>query len=590
MSDKILIRNRAFTKLESLILCLLKIGMTDNEIALFLNKNRKNVEIIINNITSNFNASSRNEIVRYAFKEPSSLRHLLANISVGSLIINQYGKIVFVNSKFMTQSERANGELINMDIREIIFKEDYNKITNLLSNIHTQYLNNAVNENRVNRFKFRIVRKSENLAIMNALCTLISEDSQPVLILLTQDLTEQTLLSVMAGNSSTINYLSGEPVETKAINSPSAIGICYLNHEGQIVFVNNFLAARTGYDVSEVINKPWRDLVDGKDKENIERFIESSAACFEVEFKLKNKFDKKIYFMASFVKCKENANFIDGYVGLLFDVTKIKESERKIAGYQRLTASLDTLAHVSRFETAESLAVTLAHQIKQPLTSINQYLEGCIQRLMKVNIEADLIEKLRSIGTLVDNIGNLINHMKQFIRKGIPVKTEICVRELIDNVLLLVEHKLKEENVEFTTELDESLSIYVDKIQMQQVLINLINNAIEAMRGYANNKLIKIVCELEDSDKKTTNIEVINTGIPINKDNRDKIFEPFFTTKEDGLGIGLAIVKSIIEKHNGYIGLANDEEDITKFVIKLPLYGYACPYSIKSVKQELNEI
>jgi C4-dicarboxylate-specific signal transduction histidine kinase len=255
------------------------------------------------------------------------------------------------------------------------------------------------------------------------------------------------------------------------------------------------------------------------------------------------------------------------------DELEMKVMERT-AELQRTMAEL---THMNRLATAGVLVASIAHEINQPLTGIaiqagaaRQWLALREPRIEKAREALDQIESngLRA--------GEIITSLRGMFKKETQARNPIDINKLIVAVLAIVRHELRKHAVELRTELDESVpALEGDRVQLQQVVLNLVMNAIEAMQT-RELRILSIRSCVSKPD--FVHVTVEDTGTGIDPSNHDHIFEPMFTTKERGMGIGLSICHSIIEGHNGRIW-------VTRGIDKGSIFQFELPTSMGQVDQ-----
>lgn len=226
------------------------------------------------------------------------------------------------------------------------------------------------------------------------------------------------------------------------------------------------------------------------------------------------------------------------------DVTdRIMDKKARLRGQQ--------LAHVFRLNTMEEMASGMAHEISQPLAAIVNYTQGCVRYLEKDQRDStQLKEIMQKAVAQAERAGEVIHRLKNFFCKGQVFKAPCKINSVIRETVGLIRNDLTKSKTKVDFELAKTIPlISVDKIQLQQVMLNLIQNAIEAMKEIDQRKRrIQIQTNtLENSIAITVN----DSGPGFPKETINKVFNPFFTTKAHGRGMGLAICRSIIEAHGG---------------------------------------
>lgn len=247
------------------------------------------------------------------------------------------------------------------------------------------------------------------------------------------------------------------------------------------------------------------------------------------------------------------------------DELEMKVIERT-AELQRTMAEL---THTNRVATAGVLSASIAHEISQPLTGIVVAAKAARRWLAlrepSLQEARDQLDQIESNGL---RAGEIITSLRGMFKKETQARNPIDINKLIFTVLAIVRHELHKHGVELRTELDQSLpALEGDKVQLQQVVLNLVMNAIEAMQSVAPRILSIRSCV---SKPNFVHVAVEDTGAGIDPSNSDHIFNPMFTTKERGMGIGLSICHSIIESHDGRIWVTRGIDKGSIFQFELP--------------------
>ncbi len=244
-------------------------------------------------------------------------------------------------------------------------------------------------------------------------------------------------------------------------------------------------------------------------------------------------------------------------------------NERQLAQEQALDHQAE-LAHVARLSTMGEMASGLAHELNQPLSAINTYVQGCIRRInMGTDDPKEIVNALQLTAQQAERAGGIIRRLRSFVRKGESHKTYSEINHLVNEVTSFLEIQLKNRNVNLQLELEDNLPpVLADIIQVEQVLINLLRNAIEAMPDLESPAIL-VSTRLKNHN--LIELCVIDSGHGISKDKLKRIFNPFFTTKSSGMGMGLSISSSIIEAHNGKLYARNNAEQGARFCFTLPI-------------------
>lgn len=248
------------------------------------------------------------------------------------------------------------------------------------------------------------------------------------------------------------------------------------------------------------------------------------------------------------------------------DITdRVLDKKARLRGQQ--------LAHVFRLSTMEEMASGMAHEISQPLAAIVNYTRGCVRHLQNEDHDHDQIKQVMAKAVAqAERAGEIVQRLKNFFCKGQLIKTPCKVNNVIRETISLIKNELTNSKTKIDFDLDKNIPIiFIDKIQIQQVILNLIQNAIEAMNeNYNKEKRIHITSKATHFE--TIEITLNDTGPGFSKENITKVFMPFFTTKAHGRGMGLAICRSIIETHGGQFTINSNSSNSSSWIrFSLPL-------------------
>jgi C4-dicarboxylate-specific signal transduction histidine kinase len=218
----------------------------------------------------------------------------------------------------------------------------------------------------------------------------------------------------------------------------------------------------------------------------------------------------------------------------------------------QLAAAMSELTQVSRVATAGALSATIAHEINQPLTGMVTGVNAALRWLSRENPDIGRARNaLDQVVTAGLRAGEIITNLRAMFKSDSHEIIPTDVNKLIRTVLALVYLDLRKHSIEYQESLGEQLlPVMGNEVQLEQVILNLLMNAIEAMKS-ADYRVLSIKSESSGHDSIRVSIE--DTGSGIDPSNRDRIFKPLFTTKAQGMGMGLAICRAIVESHNGKI-------------------------------------
>ena len=242
------------------------------------------------------------------------------------------------------------------------------------------------------------------------------------------------------------------------------------------------------------------------------------------------------------------------------------EAERR-ERERRLGELHNELVHVSRLSELGQMVSALAHEVNQPLTAIRSYLSSA-QRLVRSNDLSKVKPALDRAANEVARASDIIQRLRDFLRKKESEKSSEDIRSMIDDTVVLALIGYTGLPIKIDVQVDPEASVaIIDKIQIQQVMLNLIRNAIEAMSHSSHRNLLIAADRLPDN---MVRISVSDTGPGLPAVVRDKLFQPFVTTKSDGMGVGLSICRSIIEAHGGQLWADEQDGDGAVFRLTVP--------------------
>lgn len=246
------------------------------------------------------------------------------------------------------------------------------------------------------------------------------------------------------------------------------------------------------------------------------------------------------------------------------DLRAIKKAEAE------LLEQRNELATLYRLHSMSEVASSIAHEINQPLTALTNYAHGCLHRLKSRNVSDDIVKGVQHIVEQAKRAGDIVHHIKNYLSRGVLHNQPIDVNQL-------VKESVKYTNLSFTQEsalqveyqLAAALPVISgDALYLRQVFVNLINNAVDALVGCEQaNKIISIRTEL-GSDSNVI-ISIVDNGIGMSKEQQTKIFTPLYSSKPKGTGIGLALVRYIVEQHGGNIKVCSKPQQGSQFIVSL---------------------
>lgn len=235
----------------------------------------------------------------------------------------------------------------------------------------------------------------------------------------------------------------------------------------------------------------------------------------------------------------------------------LREMHTREQAEERSRELSNQLAHLSRVLSLGQLATGLAHEINQPLAAIVNYSETCDLLLSKETPDLNAAQRyVRAIGRAACRAGDVIRSLRKLLRPGREAQDDVNLNELVREVALLCRPELLRHQIALHLHLDQWVPpLPADPVQIQQVMLNLMQNSIEAMQDSpANSRTLQVTVERLDDEVR---VEFADNGPGFSTDNPETLFAPFYTTKDSGLGMGLAIVRSIVQAHGGVVHAEN---------------------------------
>jgi signal transduction histidine kinase len=232
--------------------------------------------------------------------------------------------------------------------------------------------------------------------------------------------------------------------------------------------------------------------------------------------------------------------------------------------------SMSELNHMNRIATAGELSASIAHEVNQPLSGISSNASAAVRWINREKPDlAKAVASLEQIIAASHRASEIITSLRAMFKKDTNERSPVDINSLVLTVLAIVRIDLQRKGVELQTELEAELpAIAGNKVQLQQVLLNLVNNATEAMHS-VQYRVLTVQSELSECDR--VRVSIKDTGPGVDPSDLDRIFKPLFTTKVHGMGLGLSICHSIIESHGGRIWVEAGVDRGSIFRFELPV-------------------
>lgn len=266
---------------------------------------------------------------------------------------------------------------------------------------------------------------------------------------------------------------------------------------------------------------------------------------------------------------EQATRWVDGRVvrmGIATDITDRKRVEAEARDQE------ERMAQTSRLITMGEMASTLAHELNQPLAAVANYCMGCVTRLEAGGAQhADLLVAMKKASAQAERAGKIIRRIRDFVRKSEPHRVPVALADVMEDALGIAEIEARKAGVRLTVALPADLPwVMADRIMVEQVILNLVRNGVEAMADTPPDQR-ELAVRAAPLDGGMVRVSVQDRGHGIEGEDLERLFKPFFTTKADGMGMGLNICRSIIEFHGGRLWAESPPQGGTHFHFTLPM-------------------
>jgi len=348
----------------------------------------------------------------------------------------------------------------------------------------------------------------------------------------------------------------GLEAKIRRLVEANVVGIVMWNLEGAITGANEAFLRMVQHNIEDIASGRvrWTELTPAEWRDRDERAITELKTTgifqpFEKEYFRKDGSRVPVLLGGALFEGDGN----DG-VAFVLDLTGQKRAQEKLQeAQQSLYATQVELAQVSRVTTMGELTASIAHEVNQPLTAVTNNANACLRLLARGSIEPDVLRQaLEEIAADATRASSVIAGIRAFIKKAPAETSQLDINEVIQEVLALVDHELQKNRIAVERQLTRTLPLVTaDRVQLQQVLLNLIMNGIEAMTAVTNRpRVLWVQSRMDESGNVEVAVRDSGTGLG---PEEDRVFTPFFTTKANGMGMGLPISRSLIESHGGQL-------------------------------------
>jgi PAS domain S-box-containing protein len=419
-----------------------------------------------------------------------------------------------------------------------------------------------------------LVKQSRLIGVLYLESSLASHVFTPARISVLELLASQAAISLE--NARLYNDLGEREVRIRRLVDANIIGMMIWAVDGQIIEANEAFLDMLGYSSKDVISGRLRrkDLTpaewhDADDKALARLRVTGTIQPREKEFIRKD---------GSRVPALVGAASLEGSreetVSFVLDLSELKRAEESLRESQRQNGEAQmALAHANRVMTMGQLTASIAHEVNQPLAGVIANAQACLHWLDRATPDLDAVR--RSVEWIIDD-GNrtseVIRRVRALANKTEIEKVPLDVNDLVREVIALLQRELINHRVTLRTEFAPALpTILGDRVQLQQVIINLVMNGIEAMQAVTDRPRELVIRSRQDEIEQVL-VGVTDCGVGISAENADRLFNAFFTTKSSGMGMGLSICRSIMEAHGGRLWATSNVPHGATFQFVLPLH------------------
>jgi PAS domain S-box-containing protein len=419
-----------------------------------------------------------------------------------------------------------------------------------------------------------LVKQSKLTGVLYLENNLASHVFTPARISVLELLESQAAISLE--NASLYNDLQEREARIRRLVDSNIIGIMIGDSRGRIIEANNAFLDMLGYSREDLVSGRirWTKLTPAEwapaDQDALAQ-MSATGSCkpFEKEYFRKDGSRVPILVGGAFFEGKPDEGVV-----FVVDMTDRKRAEEKLrASEQRLHDAQMELARATRVTTLDELTASIAHEVNQPLAAVVNAAAACRRWL---DGGSPNLDEARSAVDWIVNEGNraseVIRRVRALANKTDIEKVPLDVNDVVREAIALVQREFISHRASLRMELAPALPMILgDRVQLQQVIINLVMNGIEAMQSVTDQPRELVVGSHQNETHRVL-VTVTDSGVGISAENADRLFNAFFTTKSGGMGMGLSICRSIIEAHGGRMSAANNVGPGARFQLILPVH------------------
>jgi PAS domain S-box-containing protein len=413
----------------------------------------------------------------------------------------------------------------------------------------------ATSEKRDHDFEYRMIAADGSVVWLRDIVTVVVERDRPTRLRgVMIDITERKRA----------DYL------TRQVFESSPDGVSIIGRDYRYQRVNPVYESRMGIAVEKIVGMHVAELMGTEAFERLKPNLDRCFAGEEVSFGdwISGAFGRK-YLSLSYSPLRPDSDRVEAALVIVRDLTAHMQASEALAQAQA------DLAHISRVTTMGELTASLAHEVNQPIAAAVTNANTCLRWLARDSPDVNEAREAASrMVKAVTRAAEIVGRIRSLFRKGAPQREWVEVNEVIREMLLLLRSETSRYSISLRTELAPDLpQVMADRVQLQQVIMNLMLNGVEALREANGTRELAIKSAREGVEQLV--VSVSDTGVGLPSGQADQIFNAFFTTKPNGTGMGLPISRSIVESHGGRLWAAANPGAGTTFSFSLPTQGEA---------------
>jgi PAS domain S-box-containing protein len=369
-------------------------------------------------------------------------------------------------------------------------------------------------------------------------------------------------------NSRLYRELQEREAKIRRLVDANIIGVMIADLDGPIIEANDAFLHIVGYSRDDLVagRVRWTALMPAEWHAATQRAIaeiRATGRCDTYQKEYLRKDGSRVPVLVGGAAFEDTRT---QWVSFVLDLTEDKRAEEAL---QRAHAEL---AHVTRVTTLGELAASIAHEVNQPLAAIVADANACLNWLAGTNPRLDMVHgALAAIVRDGHRAADVVQRIRQLAAKAVPPKAAVDLNDVVREVIPLVRATLLRHEVSLAVELASELPrVLGDRVQLQQVILNLVMNGTEAMAG-VEDRLRELTIRSQPHDGEHVTLAVHDTGVGIDPNHLDRLFNAFFTTKPGGMGMGLSISRSIVEAHGGRLWATPNAPHGATFHLSLPV-------------------